>query len=249
MREKELKQQLKHYRLPEANLERKEETRKELHKLQTFGNMTDVQFVTGQIRFIPIRTWIGQFAVLVLICFVLCNLRENTDRQMLSVLSAMTPLLLVFQIEELSKVFYKSMLEIEFATKYSLKKLLLSRMCILGSVDVLVIGILMIVLRAYYEESLILLLLYSLVPFNITVIGLLYLLKLLNGRKYGYYACAYTAFVSACFIMLEQYRPFLYSKNQQDIWMIGLFVTTGMLVKSIWSFQKEIGNGECVLQP
>lgn len=249
MREKKLKQQLKYYRIPKANLHKKEETRKELQKLQIFENMTDLQFVIGQFQFIPIRTWIGQFAVLAMVCFVLCSLKESADCQMLSMLSAMTPLLIVFQIEEFSKVFYKSILEIELATKYSLKKLLLSRMCILGSADVLVLGILMLVLRVYFEESLMLLLLYSLVPFNITVTGLFYLLRFLNGRKYGYCACAYTAFVSACFVMLEGYRPFIYSRNYQDIWIIGLFITTGMLIKFIWNFQKEIGNSERLLQP
>ena len=156
----------------------------------------------------------------------------NTDYRMYSVLSITTPLFLVFQIEELARVSSRSMLEIECATRYSIKKLMLSRMCILGITDLCILSAWVLFLNSYMKSGLIEILLYSLVPFNITVSGMFYLLKRDRGDKYVWKALSYTAFVCICFVVVPHYKPFIYDAAYQNIWLLLFAGTTGILLKT-----------------
>lgn len=240
--EMELKKRLKQYQVPAPDRKRKEKTRALLQDMRQPCRMTDRQFILGQIGFIRPHTWIGQLAVFVVICMILYGLLEigYRDYRILSVVSAMTPMLLVFHIEEFAKICYKSMLEIEMATKYSLKKLVLSRMCILGTADLLVLGGFVTFLNIYLDESLFGILLYSLVPFNLTVIGLIYLLKYAGKGMYGYQALAYTGCVCVCFVMIAFYRPLVYSRENKDMWLLVCIASLLVLVKVIREVWKDV---------
>lgn len=244
-----IKKRLNQYQVPAPDPERKEKTRVLLQDMRQPCRMTDWQFILGQLGFIRPHTWIGQLAVLSVICMILHRLlgAGYTDYRILSLVSAMTPVLLVFHIEEFAKICYKSMLEIEMATKYSLKKLVLSRMCILGVTDLLVLGGFVTFLNICLDESLSGILLYSLVPFNLTVIGLVYLLKYSGKGMYGYQALAYTGFVCACFVIIPYYRPLVYSRANQDIWLLVCIASLLVLVKVIREVWKDMVRCEGLL--
>lgn len=247
--EMNIKRKLEHYQIPAPAQERKEETRACLLDIKQSYQMTDLQFIFGQIGFIKPHTWIGQLAVLVLICLLLrCFLGIGyTDYRILSMVSTLTPMLLVFHIEEFARICYHSMLEIEMATKYSIKKLMLSRMCILGIVNFVMLGVFITFLNIYLDVSLFGILLYSLVPFNITVIGLFYLLKYLGRGLYGYWALSYTVFVCALFMIVPRIEPLIYSSDNQNIWMLVCIVSLCVLVKTIKETWKEMVHCEGLL--
>lgn len=234
-REKNLKRRLECYQVPAPDKEKKERTKKKMLVLTKSYRMTDRQFILGQIRHIRPRIWIGQFLTLFLGClgFWIYGREGYAYYQLFTVISTMTPLFLVFQIEELAKVSNRSMLEIEFSTRNSLKKLMLSRLCILGMVDFLILSIWITFLNYHLNEDLFKILLYSLVPFNITVIGLLYLLNHTKRNSYGYQAFAYTVVVCACFVVIPHHRPLVYSADYQNIWILLFWASIFILVKTI----------------
>lgn len=242
-RERELKRILENYRIPEADEKARERGRKQLSEAEIPYRMTDMQFILGQIGFIRLRTWIGELLVLGMAFTLMYCCRTKlgyTDYRMFSLLSTMTPLFLVLHIEEFARICYKSMLEIEMATRYSLTKLVLSRLSILGVVDLIVMGSWIASLNMLLDESLIEILLYSLVPFNLTVIGMLYLLKYSEKGRYGYQAFAYTAFVCTCFIAVPHYRPAVYSSRYLNIWMLVCIISLFVLVKILKEVWKDV---------
>lgn len=250
IKEMDLKKELEHYRIPVPNQKTKDECKKQLQGLKLSYRMTDRQFILGQIGFIRPHIWFGQMAILfVASVVILCFIKElqYTNYRQLSLLSTMTPLFLVFHIEELAKVYNKSMLEIEMAAKYSLKKLVLSRLCILGITDLVVMSGWILFLNSCLKESLFGILLYSLVPFNITVAGMLYLLKYSGKGMYAYQALSYTAFVCACFIVIPHYRPLIYNSSYQDIWLLAYVLSLFVLVKNIKELWKNIEHSEGLL--
>ena len=237
-----LKDKLKKYQIPAPDLGKKEKSKALLLEIRQSYQMTDIQFLLGQIHFIRPYTWIGQLAILVVICWIFHYLIGigYTDYRILAMISISTPVLLLFHIEEFARICYKSMLEIEMATKYSLKKLLLSRMCILGMVDLAMLGGFILFLNICLDVSLFGILLYSLVPFNFTVIGLLYLLKYSGSGKYGYQAFSYTVFVCACFVIIPHYEPLIYSSDNQNIWFLVCIVSLCILVRTIRNVWKDM---------
>ncbi|MDE6434397.1 MAG: hypothetical protein K2L07_09230 [Lachnospiraceae bacterium] len=238
MEEKRLEEWLGGCQLPPVNERKKEETRDLLQRQVSESRMTDAEFIWGQLGFIKPHTWIGQLGVFVVLCIVVYRLRPYyTDYRFYALFSTVTPLLLVCHIEELARVCYKSTLEIEMAAKYSLKKLLLSRLFILGIVDLLMFCLFAGFLIWQFEISILSILLYCLVPFQITVIGLLYLLKFAGRGLYGYQACAYTGLVCVCFVILSHYRPKIYSIDSQMYWVMAVlaaFVVLVWVAKDIW---------------
>lgn len=238
--EMDLKRELECYQIPLPDQKRKEQCQKQLQELKLPYQMTDGQFILGQLRFMKPRTWLGQ--LLVLVVFMVMLWSKYVDYMQLSLLSVMTPLFLVFHIEELARVCNKSMLEIELATKHSLKKLILSRLCILGITDFVMMCGWILFLNSCLKESLFGILLYSLVPFNITVMGMLYLLKYSGKGTYAYQALSYTIFVCVCFIVIPQYKPLIYSSSYQDIWLLAYVVSLFLLVKSIKELFKNIAH-------
>lgn len=246
MNTNELDQQLKKYRIPEPDREKREQTKKLLRETDVVFHMTDRQFVFGQMGFIRRRVWIGQFALLAIICMVLCTylMTNIMDYMVLPMFSALTPLLLVFNIEELARISYRSMLEIEMATKYSLKKLMLSRLCILGITDLVVLTAFIFLLNMYLGNSLYLIVMYSLIPFNITVIGLLHLLKYQSKGRYDYMALAYTLIVCVVFVTVPQRKPVLYSGAYENIWTLVFLLSFGLLIKKLLSVWRDAEDCE-----
>ena len=246
MNTNKLEQKLKKYRIPEPDREKKEQTKQLLKKKDITFHMTDRQFVFGQIGFIKRRVWIGQFAILAIICMVLRTyvMTNVMDYMVLPMFSALTPLLLVFNIEELARISYRSMLEIEMAAKYSLKKLILSRFCVLGITDFVVLTAFIVLLNIYSGSSFYLIVIYSLIPFNITVIGLLHLLKYQSKGRYDYMALAYTLIVCMVFISVAQTRPVLYSGAYENMWMLVFLLSFGILIKKLLSVWKDAEDCE-----
>lgn len=247
--EMNLKRKLEQYQIPAPDRERKEKSRVLLQDIKQSYQMTDMQFILGQIAFIRPHTWIGQLAVLMVICMILRRLIEigYTDYRILSLISTLTPMLLVFHIEEFARICHKSMLEIELATKYSLQRLLLSRLCILGIMDLAVFGGFIPFLNIYLDIRLFGILLYSLVPFNITVIGLLYLLKYSGKGLYRYQAFSYTVFICACFLIIPHYEPLIYSSANQNIWLLIYIASLCVLAKVIKEVWKDMVHCEGLL--
>lgn len=241
-----LEQQLKKYRIPEPDMEKKEQTKMLLKKTDITFHMTDTQFILGQMGFIRRRVWIGQFAILAIICMVLRTyvMTNTMDYMVLPMFSALTPLLLVFNIEEFARISYRSMLEIEMAAKYSLRKLMLSRLCILGITDLVVLTVFIFLLNMYSGNSLYLIVMYSLIPFNITIIGLLHLLKYQSKGRYDYMALAYTLIVCVVFISVAQTRPVLYSGAYENMWMLVFLLSFGILIKKLLSVWKDAEDCE-----
>lgn len=245
----DLKKKLMKYQIPEPDFEKKEQSREELRYVKYSCQMTDRQFIFGQIGFIRPYTWIGQFIMLFIGCAIIHYYVKMgyMDYRVLSMVSAVIPLFLVFHIEELARICKKSMLEIEMATKYSLKKLMLSRLFILGIVDLITMGCFIMFLNWHLQESLFAILLYSIVPFNITVIGMFHLLKYSGRNMYHYLAVAYVLLVSICFIKLPDYEPPMYSNAYQDIWLIAAILSCFVLIKTIKEKWKDIAYYEGLL--
>lgn len=234
--------------IPEPDNEKKEETRKLFLANFQQRRLTDVEFIFGQIKFINKKMWVGQFAAFVLLC-VFSNWYigvDEVDYRIYSFISTITPVLFIFQIDELSKLFNRKRLELEMATRFSVKKLLLSRMIVLGMTDLFVMagwiaGLHRISGKGYWN-----LLLYTSVPFNITVIGLFFLVNVVNeGYSYHFAALSYMALICGAFTVLPRWRQLLYEPDNQIWWIVMFVVSSGLciyMIYRVWNLFSDYGS-------
>lgn len=89
---------------------------------------------------------------------------ENNENEVLVTISILSPILVLLTAEEVTKVYQRSMLEIEYATKYSLRSAVMIRMAALCVVHSLLLMICIICLHSRMESNLGRLLVYGFTP-------------------------------------------------------------------------------------
>lgn len=242
MKEKELKNILKAYNVPKHDKDAPMKTMEFIHenlvnkqKVRT----DDKQFILSQVGFIRKRTWLFQVIILGLLCLGFYHLNTESDLNFrsFSLMSILAPLLLIINVDEISRIYNKSMLEIEFSTKNSLKKVLVTRMTILGVADLTALIIMMIFTGKLIDLSVIRVILYTLVPFNIVCIGCMELMKYFKGKSLNYACASYSALLIAT-ILLGRFNDLgIYAQDVIENWILVYVITTIIFtfeIKRIW---------------
>lgn len=142
---------------------------------RTRGSLWD--FVWEQIGYLGryCLFWQAVWAV-----FFLCLLRSGIPSLLLSV-SLLPPLLVLLTVEEVTKVYQRSMLEIEYATKYSLRSVVLLRMLVLCGIHSVLVFVCILCLREDASPGLARLLVYGFTPMLLMTWGLLKLMQYCQG--------------------------------------------------------------------
>lgn len=231
--------------IPKPDNEKKEEARKLFLASFEKKRMTDIEFIWGQVRFISTRMWIGQLAALALLCICAKRYIQSPDANYCveSFISTMTPVFVIFQVDEIGNIFRRKMLELEATMRFSVKKQLLSRMIILGITDLILMAVWIVALHLMSEKAYVNLLMYTLVPFNITVTGLFFLLNFTGeGYAYRYMALSYMALVCGVFTVLPRWKNVIYAPDYQFLWVILFVVSTGLcicMMGSLWHLYSD----------
>ncbi|MBU3071978.1 hypothetical protein [Clostridium estertheticum] len=198
------------------------------------------QFILSQIGFIRKRTWISQIIILGLLCLGFYNIRaqDSLNFRTFSLISILAPLLLIVNVDEISRVYNKSMLEIEFSTKNSLKKVLVTKMLILGITDCIALIIMMIFAGNIMNISILRVIMYTLVPFNLVCIGCMKLMKYFNGNELNYACVTYSALLITILLLGRLNDLGIYAHDFILSWIIMYAITTvifALEMKTMWN--------------
>ncbi len=98
-------------------------------------------------------------------------------------ISLLAPLLVLLTVEEITKVYQKSMLEIEYATKYSLRSVVMSRMAISGIFHCVILAVCTLCLPGQAAFGAVRLMVYGFTPMVIMAGVLMKLMQYFQGEK------------------------------------------------------------------
>ena len=161
------------------------------------------------IRFISLKTWLIQFAVLAISLLVILN---NTPGLIYTLIKNLTGLLIIsllFFMEELFKSFTSGMWELEQTFKYDLRQQVLVKLFIFGFIDFMIVLSFSILTNLLFRFSFLSMLLYLLVPYNIVCIVLFYSLS--RWRNSGNHRSAWFVLgmaLSILFVALNLFNPY-----------------------------------------
>lgn len=225
MREKDMIKELKNSaKVPDpcdeerkrAFLLRMRESEIPVRKRGSFGGfiLTQVYFMDRMVLF-----WQGLWLISF---FFLTGEGGNflfTDR-VLCILSMAPPLLLLLTVEEVSRVYNKSLLEIEYATKYSLKKAVMVRMLLLSLPNGVFLAVGIFYAKGRIGLALSEALAYGLTPLLMMTCLLLLFMQRWSGEKLKYAGLAVYVFLSAFLLAGQGSRWNIYSENLLGIWLM-----------------------------
>lgn len=228
--EKELKKALKE--TMEAPVpERKQEFLRHIEKMQTVTSRISYgKFVTSQFFYIGKRGWlisVLSFAGIYFVC-------AATDKKVLWAFSAMVPFLAVSFLAESLRSEVCEMAELEMATRFSLRSLIMARMEIMGFAHLLLLGL--SVFAGHWLEGMPLLStgVYLLVPYLLTNTAGLYLARRVRGRE-----CLYAVLAVAVVIaVIPQIAKLLYEEELFIWWLAALGILSVLAAKE-WKRNME----------
>lgn len=150
--------------------------------------ITCVQFVGMQILYIRKWVWAVSFLIFAIALFGGCVIQKNV----LWILSAMMPFLALTVVTEMIRSETYGMAELEMATRFSLKSIVLARMGILGLAHLILLFLIALTgpksAAADGAATTLQMGVYLLVPYLLTDAGGLWLVRKIRGRE-AVYAC------------------------------------------------------------
>lgn len=208
------------------------------------------EFLLAQLRFLNRVVILGQLLWLGLFLWAVWMGEESFwENGILCILSMAPPLLLLLAVDEMARVYNRSMLEIECTTKYSLKEVVLSRLLILGTVNgvILLAGILLA--GSHSGLALLETLVYSLTPLVLMICLLLLLMKHWKGEQLKYVSvCCYVFLVLA--ILVGGSRPWsIYRENFLGIWLLLLLGGATGCIWQLHSLLRRLESFEQLAEP
>lgn len=159
--------------------------------------------------------------------------RMGRGNETLVMISLLPPILVLLTVEEITKVYQRSMLEIEYATKYSLQGVVMTRMSVLCVVHSLILSVCILVFGARLDSGIGRLLVYGFTPMILVTGGLLKLMQHCQGELLRNAAVAVYA-VAAIFAVIGNSGYFdCYRPDYFGIWCIVCIVGIAL---GIWQF-------------
>lgn len=192
------------------------------------------QFMWQQFWYIKKRMWIISAGVFFLGA-VLCR---SLDRETVWAISALVPFLALTLLTESGKSRAYRMDELEYATRFSLKSLLLARMGVLGLCHGVLLCLLFLCMNAGFlpgPGDLF----YLLVPYLLTVCLGLAFLRRFRGKETVYVSMGIPVLVSLCMVMLNQVFPVFYGITMVKWWALASVLVMFFTVKETVLFCRQ----------
>ena len=166
----------------------------------------------------------------------------------LCILSMAPPLLLMLTIDDVSRIYNRSMLEIEYATKYSLKKTVMARMFILSVTN----GAILVIGMIYAKEQTGLkgleILIYGLTPLILMTSLLLMFMKRWSGEQLKYAGA--TIYIIFAFVVLAARSDNMNIYRKDLLWAWMTLSVFGMIVTAYQfkNFTKHLDSFELLTE-
>lgn len=198
-----------------------------LQKISPSAELSLFAFLLVQLRYIRKRIWI--VSVLVFGCFLSVSLILSVDR--IQAVSAFTPLLALSIIAESGRSEIYGMAELEMATRFSLKSVLLARLGILGLGNLLLLCLLFPIslsdsrippLRAGF---------YIVTPFLLTTFCCLHIVRRHRERESIYLCAGVSACISFFILNLRLSIPLSYEETPFICWVFAAALLGTGIVK------------------
>lgn len=205
-----------------------------------------------QLQYIPLSFWIVQI-VLVFMAVLLVGLFgcwRVPLRYPLTALAVVIPLIVLLGVREVSKSNTYDMWEIEQASRSRLVKIIACRMLIIGLADLFLITCVLVITSFYYRQPVIEVILYGMVPFNISCTC--YLSAIMKNEKgqisYHLFVCMIC--MAVIFSMLLK-QEILFETSMQWGWGVFYFLSLVLLGKTVRNYlrhEKRMGESAWSLQ-
>ena len=205
--------------------------KKEYRRQMLLQPMNSLEFLFQQMLSLSKKYWLTQLIVFFAAAFSLgfMNLYEGIGENKISYCSIFAPLLIIFSIPELWKNISTNTYEVENTTYFDLRKVYLSRLVLVGMLDLILLSLLTVITVQTGGFSPYEAVIYFFVPFNFNC-GICFSL-LWSKRKICSELLAVGSCISGAFfwyLLVKNYH--VYELLQIKTWYVLLIVSLGYII-------------------
>lgn len=192
------------------------------------NSMRDI--ILNQLQFLPLSFWIVQIILTICAVLLACILGQwrVPFYYPLTILAVMVPFLALLGAIEISKSNIYGMWEIEQSSRTTLVKIVAGRMLIIGVINLFLITVILISMAYIYQKSMTEMVLYGLIPFNISCTCYLFICAKSRTNDSLYHLIACMIFLSGTFSLVLHQR-FIFEASMFWGW-IGFYVLSIILL-------------------
>lgn len=216
-------------------------------------NVNSLQTILlSQLQYLPLSFRMAQIVLAAIAVALVClsGYWEVPLRYPLTALMVLIPLIVLVGVWEVSKSNLYDMWEIEQSSRCQLVKITACRMLIIGLTDLFLVTGILAVTSFYYRQSLMEVILYGMVPFNISCTC--YLFTMIKNEKgqisYHLFACMICIAVVFSIIMKQE---ILFEASMIWGWAVCYLFSLVLLAKTVGNYlkhEKMIGESAWSLQ-
>lgn len=217
-----------------------------------FNSNSFINILFSQLQYMTLSFWIIQLCLFAISIGIVCLLGQFNANfyYPFTIFSIVLPFIVLIGVKEISKSHTYNMWEIEKSSRFQPEKITICRMLIIGMVDLFIVTTVLAVMSHYYQYSIIRLILYVMVPFNICCTSYFFVVRKVEKSDSSYYlvACMICLSIAFYFIMRQQ---ILFETSMIWIWCAFYLVTVIFLskaVKKYLKYEKMIGELSWSLQ-
>lgn len=180
------------------------------------------------LRYINWQTWISQFGILLISVIAVYRFSFLTTASLMKSLTFLLVISVLFFLDEIFKSFTSGMWELEQTFKYDLRQYTLTKLFILGTVDLFLIFILSLLTKSLYAIPFFKIMLYLLVPYNLICILLLVLVGIWRRGVSLHHMWMVTGILFMIgFIVMNQFSIY---QVKLVYWLVIYLITTACLI-------------------
>lgn len=219
----------------------------EFFKSLRFPRNTYWDVLLSQFHYIRKRVWIVSIIMVVIggAAAVLSPelLHWNTEAGKIWVTSAILPFLALITVTEIYRSLACRMAELEASFRFSLSQIMMARITVLGSVNSVILILLLVMMNRITDYSLFRVLAYMIVPYLVVCSLCLWILNHVRGQE-GVYGCSAAAcLVGTASIFINSCVPLVFTKEYVTGWILlaaACFVFIGV---QIFKLFKQMEDG------
>lgn len=211
------------------------------HFLRNFNypKASPLEVFAVQAGYIPKYVWIVLvFPILLFLLFEYLAGFHAESYDVIWYVSAFMPVLAVLAVTETFRSGVYGMVELEMTAKYNLPQILLMRMGILGTLDLLLVFAVIPMVIRWGDVNFLQAAVYLLVPWECTCLLAFQMEKYRKGSILGNIFCG--VFVCMIEIFLGNHGEFAYDVKKLPIWVLVFLGLSVCLARQIWRIWREM---------
>ena len=191
-------------------------------------------------RYIPYMNKVTFLFQFILLLIGLLTIKSMTFEKTRLILSLVMPILALLQIIELEKSFKHNMYEIEMSCRIDLKELISIKLIISTIINLCIMTIFASVAGRHFEYESYLLIVYFLVPFMITSVSNIVLIRLFKNKSNEILNMTTMLLINVILFIINIKFPYVYESSSILVWIGLLCITVFYFIKAVYQlYEKE----------